>query len=89
MALGAAGGDVVRMVLQDSISIIGAGIVLGLPCAYTIGRILQSELFRLKPLDPETVGFSLLALLAIALLAAWAPARRAARIEPLTALREE
>jgi predicted permease len=89
MALGAAKGDVIRMVLRDSISIIGAGIVIGLPCAYAIGRILQTELFRLKALDPETAGFSFLALLAIALLAAWAPARRAARIEPMTALREE
>jgi predicted permease len=89
MALGAARGDVVRMVLRDSISIIGAGIVLGLPCAYATGRILESELFRLMPLDPETAALSFVALLAIALLATWAPASRAARTEPMTALREE
>jgi predicted permease len=89
MAVGAAASDIVQMVLRDSLSIIGIGIILGLPCAYAIGRILQKQLFDLKPLDPTTVLFSFLTLAAIALLAAWTPARRAAKIEPITALREE
>jgi predicted permease len=89
MALGAASGDVIRMVLRDSFWMVGAGMVIGLPCAYAIGRVLTAQLFHLKPLDPQTAALSFCALVAIALLAAWAPARRAASIEPMTALREE
>jgi ABC-type antimicrobial peptide transport system permease subunit len=89
MALGAAAGDVIRMVLRDSLWMVGAGILIGLPCAYTIGRVLKAALFRLEPLDPLTAAFSFLALFAVALVAAWLPARRAARIDPMTALREE
>lgn len=66
-----------------------AGIVIGVPFAYVVGRILNAALFRLKPLDPTTAALSFFSLLAIALLAAWTPARRAARIDPMTALREE
>ena len=89
MALGAAAGDVIRMVLRDSLWMVGTGILLGLPCAYAIGRILKTALFRLEPLDPGTAALSFAALLAVAVLAAWMPARRAARIDPVTALREE
>ncbi|OLC40797.1 MAG: hypothetical protein AUH43_25730 [Acidobacteria bacterium 13_1_40CM_65_14] len=89
MALGAANRQVIGMVLQDSLWMVGTGIVIGLPCAYAIGRILRTALFRLEPLDPRTAAFSFLVLLMTALLAAWLPARRAARIDPMTALREE
>jgi predicted permease len=89
MALGAAAGDVIRMVLRDSLWMVGLGIVIGLPCAYVIGRVLKTALFRLEPLDPRTAAWAFVALLAVALLAAWFPARRAARIDPMTALREE
>jgi len=89
MALGAASGDVVRMVLRDSLGMLAGGLLMGLPCAYAIGKTLKTMLFRLEPFDPWTEAPALMALLAIALLAAWAPARRAARIDPMTALREE
>jgi ABC-type antimicrobial peptide transport system permease subunit len=89
IALGAAAGDVVRMVLRDSFWMLGTGFLIGVPCAYAVGRILKTLLFNLEPLDPRTVAFSFAVLLAIALLSAWVPARRAARINPLTALREE
>jgi putative ABC transport system permease protein len=89
MALGAAAGDVIRMVLRDSLWMVGIGVLIGLPCAYAIGRVLKTALFRLEPLDPWTATLSFFALLMVALLAAWLPARRAARIDPMTALREE
>jgi ABC-type antimicrobial peptide transport system permease subunit len=89
MALGAASGDVIRMVLRDSFWMVAGGIVIGLPGAYAMGKVLTAQLFHLKALDPQTAAFSFCALAAITLLAAWAPARRAARIEPMTALREE
>jgi predicted permease len=90
MALGASARDVIRMVLRDSLSMVGAGVLIGLPCAYAIANILKTALFRLEPLrDPWTAVFSFAALSAVALIAAWVPARRAARIDPMTALREQ
>jgi predicted permease len=89
MALGAAGGDVVRMVLRDSLWMLGVGIVAGLPCAYAVSRFLRTSLFQLDPLDPASTALALGGLTAVALLAASLPARRAARIDPLAALREE
>ena len=68
---------------------VGVGVVIGLPCAYAIGRILKTALFRLEPLDPWTAALSLAVLLAVALVAAWVPARRASRIDPVVALRSE
>ena len=89
MALGAAKRDVVQMVLRDSLWMVGAGLVMGLPLAYAAGQVLKTTLFRLDPFDPVTAAASFLALLTTALIAAWIPARRAARIDPMTALREE
>jgi ABC-type antimicrobial peptide transport system permease subunit len=89
MAMGAAVSDVIRMVLRDSLWMVGTGLLIGLPSAYAIGRVLKSSLFRLEPLDPVTAALSLVMLVSIALLAAWIPARRAARIDPMVALRAE
>jgi predicted permease len=89
MALGAAVSDVVRMVVRDSLRMAGAGLLIGLPGAYAVSRLLESTLFKLEPLDPATAALSLGLLTGVALLAAWLPARRAARIHPVTALREE
>jgi ABC-type antimicrobial peptide transport system permease subunit len=88
MALGAAAGDVVRMVLRDSLWLVAGGIVLGLPCAFAVGRVLKTSLFHLEPVDPLTGALAFGALLTVSLIAAWIPARRAARIEPVIALRE-
>jgi predicted permease len=89
MALGAAAGDVIGMVLRDSLWMVGVGIALGLPCAYAVGRVLKTSLFQLRHLDPLTGALAFVALLAASLIAAWVPARRAARIEPVIALRED
>ena len=89
MALGATAGDVIGMVLRDSLRMVAVGIFIGLPCSYAIGRVLKTSLFRLEPLDPATAAMAFVALLAVALIATWIPARRAARIDPMTALREE
>jgi predicted permease len=89
MALGAASGDVIRMVLRDVLWMLGAGIAVGLPCAYAVSRYLKTALFQLDPLDPLSTALALGALTWVALLAAWLPAQRAARIDPLVALREE
>ena len=77
------------MVLRDSLWMVGLGILIGLPSTYFIGKVLKTALFRLQPLDAGTTALSFVALLAVALISAWVPARRAARIDPMTALREE
>jgi predicted permease len=89
LALGATARDVVRMVLRDSLTMVAAGIVLGIPLAYAIARLLGTMLFMVKPSDPWTVLASFGTLLAAALVAAWIPARRAASVDPIAALRAE
>jgi predicted permease len=89
MALGAAASDVIRLVLRDSLWMVGSGILIGLPCAYALARVLRTALFQLEPFDPPTAALSLFTLVIVALVAAWLPARRAVRIDPMTALREE
>jgi predicted permease len=89
MALGARPDDVTRMVLRDALWMLTAGILLGLPCAYALAKTMSSELFNLKPLDPATLGLALATLLIATCLAAWLPAARAARINPVNALRQE
>ena len=89
MALGAAAGDVIKLVLRDSVWMVAGGILIGLPCAYAVANVLKAALFRLQPLDPTTTALAFLTLLSVALTAAWLPARRASRIDPTAALRQE
>lgn len=89
MALGAAAGDVIKLVLRDSVWMVGGGILIGLPCAYAVANVLEAALFRLEPLDPATTALAFLTLLGVALTAAWLPAGRASRIDPTAALRQE
>jgi ABC-type antimicrobial peptide transport system permease subunit len=89
MALGASRGEVRRMVLGDSLSMVGLGLLIGIPAAWSVGRYLESQLFGLEPIDPMATSLALAALITIALIAAMLPARRASRINPLDALREE
>jgi predicted permease len=89
MALGATGGEVRRMVLGDSLRMVGAGMLIGVPAAYAVGRYLESQLFGLGPVDLATAAQALLALIVIAGMASLLPARRGARVSPLTALRKE
>jgi predicted permease len=89
VALGAAPRDIGRLVLRDSCGLAAAGILLGLPCAVVVGRLLQTTLFGVQPTDLRTTAVSLAALAAVAAAAAWLPARRAARVRPTVVLRED
>jgi putative ABC transport system permease protein len=89
VALGARRGDVIGMVLREGSRLVAAGLLLGIAGALATTRLLASILFRTRPFDPSTIA-AVSALLALAaLLACYLPARRAASIDPLTALREE
>jgi ABC-type antimicrobial peptide transport system permease subunit len=89
MALGAAPGRMVAMVMRESIKLVAAGLVVGIPCAYGIAKLLESSLYELAPADPVTMTASILTLLAASLVAAFLPALRAARTAPSAALRED
>jgi putative ABC transport system permease protein len=89
MALGAERGDVLRLVLARALRIVLAGLVVGLAAAAGVTRVLQRFLFGITPTDPITFTAVSLLLVAVALMAAWLPARRATRIDPSVALRAE
>ena len=89
MALGAQGARVVALVLGRGTRLVLIGIALGLPAAWAASRWVRSMLFGLTPADPATLGGAILLLVAAAQLAGYLPARRAARVDPLVALRHE
>ncbi|MBX3744797.1 MAG: ABC transporter permease [Verrucomicrobiae bacterium] len=89
MALGARRSDVQRLVLRQGMRLAGAGIVVGLPGALATTQWLRSLLFGISPTDPLTFLSIPLLLLAVAWSACWLPARRAARVDPMVALRAE
>ena len=89
MALGAQGGSVVRMILRETLVLIAIGLVIGIPASLACARFIQSKLFGLKPADPLTLAIVLGVLAAVALASGWLPARRAAKVDPLVALRYE
>jgi putative ABC transport system permease protein len=89
IALGARAADVVATVVREGIGLTVAGLILGLAGAFAVTRLLASQLFGVAPADPATFG-SVAALLAIvALVATVAPARSAARVDPIVTLRSE
>jgi predicted permease len=89
MALGARETQVLALVIGHGMRLVGAGIAIGLIAALSLARLLQSELYQVSPLDPVTFALTATALLFVALLASYLPARRAARIDPIEALRYE
>jgi predicted permease len=89
MALGAARADVYRIVLKEVGVLLLAGAAVGLPVALALGKLIESQLYGVKPRDPMLLAAAVAALTAVALAAAFVPARRAASIDPVRALRGE
>jgi putative ABC transport system permease protein len=89
MALGASQRDVLRLVVGQGIKLIAVGIALGLAGAFAATRVLQSLLFGVSPTDSLTFVAIPLMLLIVSLLACWIPAQRAAKVDPMIALRHE
>jgi predicted permease len=89
MALGAAPGDVLKMVLRNGLVLVVPGIAIGIVVSFGISRAIVSQLWGVSPYDPVAAVSVVLMLLSIGLLACWVPARRATRVSPVTALHYE
>jgi putative ABC transport system permease protein len=85
----AAPESVARMIVRQSSLVALAGITIGLAAAFAGGQLIESLLFGVSPRDPMAFGVTTLALFGVGLLACWLPARRAARLSPVLALRME
>jgi ABC-type antimicrobial peptide transport system permease subunit len=89
MALGAGSGEVRGMVVRQGLILAGIGITAGLALALYLSRWLESLVFEIRPADPLVFGGVAICMAGIAWAAAWLPARKAARVDPATAFREE
>ncbi len=89
MAMGARRGQVVWMILKDSLALTAVGVGLGIPLAIALGHGLASSLYGVKPTDAVSYLLAFVGVACVALTASALPASRAARVEPLTALRNE
>ncbi len=89
MALGAPRGSVIWMVLREVCVLVAIGLAISVPTAIATSRLVESFLFDMKPNDPRALTMAVAILLSAALLAGYAPARRASRVDPIIALRHE
>ena len=89
MAIGAQRGDVLSMVVGGGMKLALAGVALGLIAAFGLSRLMATLLFQVEPSDPVSYGVTALVLLVVAALACYVPARRATRVDPIVALRQE
>src|SRR5882724_1953928 len=89
VALGATRLSTVWLVLRDALVMITAGVAIALACVWALGRLVESQLYDVKPTDPATIAVATLVLCLAALGAALIPARRASAVNPIEALRFE
>ncbi len=89
MALGADAGGVLRLVLWGAFRMVAIGLALGIPLAIGAGRLISAQLYGVRIWDPPALAAAIAALAACAFVAAIIPARRAASIHPMSALRTE
>jgi ABC-type antimicrobial peptide transport system permease subunit len=89
MALGAQRHQLLLMVLRQSVWILAVGLMVGVAGALTVTRLMRSLLFGIGPADPLNLSLMAAILLVVALIASYVPARRAAKVDPMVALRDE
>jgi putative ABC transport system permease protein len=87
VALGAQRGEILRMILGEGAAMAVVGLVIGGVAAIPLSQMLKGLLFGVEPADPPTIAASAVLLVAVAVVAAWVPARRATAVDPITALR--
>jgi ABC-type antimicrobial peptide transport system permease subunit len=88
-AVGAAPSELVRMILRESIAIAVPGLALGITLAIAFAHLMKSFVYGVSPTDPLSIAAAALFLAALAAVSAWLPARRAAAVDPASALRTE
>ena len=89
MALGAQGRSVLWLVLREALVLVVIGLMVGVLASLALTKTAESLLYELKPNDPLTIALATMILTAVALIAGYLPARRAARVDPMVALRDE
>jgi ABC-type antimicrobial peptide transport system permease subunit len=89
IALGARTREVVSLIFREALLLVAIGIVAGIPAVFVVARFAQTLLFDLSPTDPVSLILAGFLLLVVGVVAAYLPARRATRIDPLVALRYE
>jgi ABC-type antimicrobial peptide transport system permease subunit len=89
MALGASRGQVLAMVMREGLWVLLAGLAVGIPLTVLAARPLKSMLYQMSPFDPVSFALAIAAMVVVSACAALVPARRAASIEPMQALRSE
>jgi predicted permease len=89
MVLGAQSGDVLRMVLGETMTMLATGLVIGIPASFAAAKLISSQLFGLQASDPFSLALGVAILAAVGALAGYLPARRASHVAPITALRYE
>jgi len=89
VAIGAQPASVTAMILRHAATIVGIGMLIGLAGALASGRLIAALLYEVTPADPLSIATTAAVLASITLLAGLIPARRASRVDPMTALREE
>ena len=89
VALGAQSGGILWMVLRESLLLLITGIAIGVPATLAVTRFVKSQLFGLSPFDVTTMTTAVITIAAVIIVAAYIPARRAAKVDPMVALRHE
>jgi len=89
IALGASRRQVLVMVMRESLWVLIGGLAVGVPLSFLAARPMKSMLYQLSPFDPASLVMAIAAIVAVSACAAWIPARRAASIEPMQALRTD
>jgi ABC-type antimicrobial peptide transport system permease subunit len=89
IAVGATGAQVRWLVLRGALVLVALGLAIGVPAALAVAAVIRARLYGVEPADPATVAAAVAAMVVAAGIAAWTPARRAALLDPVVALRYE